>query len=133
MSELSFYEELEQDIKRAYEQSVSTDEAERLAAKFLLAQLEAGRELASLDLDARMKRTNLKALKATVYLECATKPERKPTEAALAALVDSDKLVMQEQDAWDTAEVSRNKIENYLDVFRNAHIYYRSISKGKFE
>lgn len=135
MTKLSFYEELEQNIKSAYESAVSPEEAERLAAKFLLAQLEAGRELAALDLDSRMKKTGLKSLKAAVYLESCSKGEngKKPTEATLAALVDSDKLVCQEQVAYDTAEVERDKLDNYLNIFREAHIFFRGVSKGRFE
>lgn len=130
---MKFYEELEQDIKNAYEVAISTEEAERLAAKFLLAQLETGRELAQLDLDARVKKTGLKAFKATVYLENVAKNEKKPSDVLLQAIVDSDKLVCQEQDAYDNAEVLREKIQNYLNVFRDAHIYFRGVAKGKFE
>lgn len=132
---MTFYEELEQDIRNAYLEPVSPDQAERLAAKFLLAQLEAGRELAALDLDARTKKTNLKAFKAVVYLQHASPADggKKPTEAALAALVDSDRLVTQEQNGWDTAEVERNKLENFLSVCRDGHLYFRALARGRFE
>lgn len=132
---LAFYDELEQDIRNAYERPVETDEAQLLASKFLLAQLNAGRELSNLNLDARMKKTGLKALKAQVYLKHAQTSlgEKKPTEATLSAIVDSDKLVLENQDMFDKAEVERDLIENYLNVFREAHIFMRSLSKGKFE
>lgn len=130
-----FYEELELDIQNAYQNAVDPEQAARLAAKFLLAQLEIGRELATLDLDARMKKTNLKSLKAVVYLEHATPTEggKKPTEATLAALVDSDKLVGMEQGKWDEAEVTRNQLENLLAVCRDGHIFFRKLMEGKFE
>lgn len=130
---MDFYQELENDIKNAYEQNTSAEEAERLAAKFLLAQLEVGRELAAVDLDSRNKKTGVKAFKAVVYLENVAKNEKKPSDVLLQAIVDSDKLVCQEQAAYDAAEVNRNKLENYLNVFRDAHIYFRGIAKGKFE
>lgn len=132
---LGFYEELENDIKNAYEKGVGPDEAERLAAKFLLAQLSAGQELSNLDLSARMKKTGLKACKAEAYLQYAkvTGDAKKPTEAALSAMIDSDKTVLEEQDGLDKAEVQRDLLENYLAVFQEAHLYYRALLKGKFE
>lgn len=125
--------ELESDIKRAYEEAISTEEAERLAAKFLLAQIQVGRELSSVDLDTRTKKVGLKAFRAVVYLEQANKYDKKPTEAALAAYIDSDQLVVKEQTAYDAAEVGKAELENYLHVFRDAHIFFRGIAKGKFD
>lgn len=130
---MTFYEELENDIRKAYEENISTEEAERLAAKFLLAQLEAGRELASLDLDARMKKTGTKEVKAQVYLQHVRANDKKPSDVMLQALVDSDQIVVAQQSSFDTAEVERDRIQNYLNVFRDAHIFYRSVAKGKFE
>ena len=129
----TFCEELTKDIQTAYEGSVTLDDAEKLAAKFLMGQIEAGKELQAADLDTRMRKSGLKAVKAAVYVEAATKGEKKPTEAMLAATVDMDKLVIGEQEAFDGAEVWKNQLENYLDVFRNAHIYFRGMAKGRFE
>lgn len=129
----TFCEELTKDIQTAYEGSLTLDDAEKLAAKFLMGQIEAGKELQAADLDTRMRKSGLKAVKAAVYVEAATKGEKKPTEAMLAATVDMDKLVIGEQEAFDCAEVWKNQLENYLDVFRNAHIYFRGMAKGRFE
>lgn len=129
----TFCEELTIDIQYAYDNSISLDFAEKLAAKFLIGQIEAGKELQAADLDTRMRKSGLKAVKAAVYVEAATKSEKKPTEAMLSATVDMDKLVVGEQQAFDCAEVWKNQLENYIDVFRNAHIYFRGMAKGRFE
>lgn len=120
-------------IQNAYESTPTLNEAEKLAALFLDAQLKVGSKLRSVDLDSRMKKAGLKALRAAVYKEEATKGEKKPTEAMLTALIDSNDLVMQEQLSFDTAEVDKDELVNYLDVFKNAHIYFRGLSKGRFE
>lgn len=125
--------ELEKDIQNAYESSPTIEEAEKLAAKFLIAQLSVGAELAKADLDARMRKTGLKAVKAAVYLEAATKGDKKPSDVLIGAIVDSDKVVSETQDGFDRAEVYRNEFENYLSVFRDAHIYFRTLAKGRFE
>lgn len=134
-TKLSFYEELEQDIRNAYEKATDEDEAKHLAAKFLLAQLDAGRELANLDLDARMKKTGLKACKGTAYLQFASVADggKKPTEATLTSFIDTDKSVIAEQDRLDKAEVERNLVQNYLNVFSEAHIFFRKLSDKRFE
>lgn len=133
MNFTTYCEELEQDIKNAYENSPTIEESEKLAAKFLTAQIETGKALQVADLDSRMRRSGLKAIKAAVYLKAATADSKKPSDVLIGALVDSDKLVMGEQEAFDGAEVYKNRLENYLSVFRDAHIYFRALAKGRFE
>lgn len=127
------YKELENDIKKAYEESPSLDEAERLAAKFLTAQMSVSRELAAIDLDARMKKSGLKAIKSAVYLDGASRGERKPSDTLLQAVIDRDETVQKAQDDFDATEVAKDLLHNYLQIFRDAHIYYRGIARGKFE
>ncbi len=129
----SYLKELELDITNAYESSPTLEEAEKLAAKFLSAQIKVGQELQSADLNARMRKTGLKAIKAAVFLQAATAGDKKPSDKMLEALVDSDKIVGEIQDAFDNAEVLKNQLENYLNIFNNAHIYFRGIAKGRFE
>lgn len=128
---IALCEDLEKDIKNAYEGGVTVDDAEKLAAKFLDAQIQVGNELSTVDLDARMKKQGLKAIKAAVYLEEAGKSDKKPSDVFLAAKVDSSPLVDEAQKAFDSAEVTRNMLDNYLSVFRESHIYFRGISKGQ--
>lgn len=130
---LSFCEELSADIQRTYEESVTIEEAEKLAAKFLSAQLMLTSELQKADLDARMKKSGTKAVKAAVYLEEATKTDKKPSDVMLNNLVDSNELAAGEQERFDQAENYREMLQNYFNVFKEAHIYYRGISKGRFE
>lgn len=128
-----FCEELTKDIQNAYESSPTLEESERLAAKFLNAQIQVGSELSKADLDSRIRKSGVKAIKAAVYMENATKTDKKPSDVMLQAMVDMDQLVIAEQQAFDTAEVYKNELENFLNVFRDAHIYFRTIAKGRFE
>ncbi len=109
------------------------EEAEKLAAKFLSAQLRLANELRTADLDSRMRKAGLKAIKASVYLAAATIVDggKKPTEAALAAMVDSNEIVSGEQSAFDKAECDRDLLQNYFNVFREAHVFFRGISRGQ--
>ncbi len=124
---------LEDKIKNSYEQGVTLEDAEKLAGEFLHAQIVVAGELKKSDLDARMRKSGVKAIKAAVYLDTCSKADKKPTEAQITAIIDSDKIVIGEQEGLDLAEVTREDLERYYDIFRESHIYFRSIAKGKFD
>ena len=126
--------ELENEIRVSYEHGVTLDDAEKLAARFLYAQIQVSVELKKSDLDSRMRKSGVKAVRAAIYTEASTlRDGRKPTEAAISAMVDMNELVQGEQNSFDQAEVDRDDLERYYNIFREAHIYYRGISKGRFE
>lgn len=124
--------QLETKIQKTYESGVSLEEAEKLAAEFLYAQFKVSAELKVTDLDARTKKSGLKAVRAAAYMAAAATGDKKPTEAAIAAMVDTNQMVSTEQDGLDMAEVTRADLERYYDIFLNAHIYFRGVAKGSF-
>lgn len=124
---------LEEKIQAAYTEGLTLNEAEKLAGEFLHGMIAVSSELKSADLSARMRKSGLKAVRAGLYLKTIQNKEKKPTEATLAAMVDSDPVVQGEQDAYDTAEVDRDALERYYNIFKEAHVWARGISRGKFE
>lgn len=129
---IKFYAELSSDIARTYEEGVTLPEAEKLAAKFLTGQLMVSSTLAVIDLDAKMRKAGTKSVRAAVYLEASTSADKKPTEATLAAIVEINEEVKNQQEELDKAEVSRDELQRMYDIFGNAHIYFRGIAKGNF-
>lgn len=129
----AYFQELHQDIMNAYETTPTIEESEKFAAKFLSAQIRVGSELSKADLDSRMKKQGVKAVRAAVYLENATKGDKKPSDVMLQALVDRDEVTTEAQRVFDEAEVYKNELDNYLNVFQNAHLYFRNLSKGRYE
>lgn len=125
--------ELEVKIQDSYESGISLEEAERLATQFLTAQLQVSRELQKADLDARMRKSGVKAIRAAIYLEAATKGDKKPSDVMLEAIVNSNDLVAGEQQRYDEAESALGSLERYYNIFREAHVHFRQLSKGKFE
>ncbi len=128
-----YAQQLEDKIKSAYEDGVNLTQAEQLAAEFLHAQLKVSTELKKYDLDSRMRKSGVKAVRAAVYMSAGSKEGKRPTEAALEAMVNQDSIVCGEQQELDKSEVERDDLQRYYNVFREAHIYFRGISKGKFE
>lgn len=125
--------ELRQVIVDAYEKGVTLDSAERYAALFLEAQLSVSEQLKNADLDRRMRKRGLKALKAGIRSqEIAKNPAKKPTEGVLEDTVALDPIHAQEEEAFDTAEVESEALERDYNIFREAHIYMRGVAKGNF-
>lgn len=123
-------EDLTKQIQDSYETGITVEEAEKLAGKFLYAQIQVSEELRKVDLDARMKKSGVKAIRAAIYLEEVGKSDRKPSDVMLEAIVNRNELVQAEQLGHDEAEVLKNQLDNYMSVFGNAHIYFRNIGKG---
>lgn len=124
---------MEDKIKGAFQEGVSLEDAEKLAGEFLYAQIQVSSQLKTADLDARMRKTGVKAVRAAIYLDGATKGDKKPSDVMLQALVDADPIVQGEQNDYDKAEASKDELERYYNIFREAHIHFRGIAKGKFE
>lgn len=125
---------LELEIQNSYTDGVSLDEAEKLAGQFLHAQMQTSQELSKLDLDSRMRKTGVKAVRAAIYADIVSKATiKKPTEAAIENEIILNEIVQNEQNALDVAEASRDELERYYQIFREAHTYFRQLARGKFE
>lgn len=125
--------ELEKKIQTTYEEGVSLELAERLAAEFLFAMMQVSVQLKTADLDARMRKTGVKAVRGALYQKSVEGAEKKPTEAAIEHAINVNEIAQGEQEGLDKAEVDRAALERYYDIFSNAHIFYRSVSRGKFD
>ena len=130
---MAFCESLKKDITRSYEEGVTMEEAEKLAAKFLDGSLQVGEALKNADLDRRMKKAGVKTIRAAAYLEAASQGDKKPSDKLIEAVIDSDTVVAENQRLFDVAEVEVAALQSYQSVFHEAHIFYRGISKGRFE
>lgn len=122
--------ELEKDIQDAYEQSVTMSEAEKLAAKFLGGQIRLSSALAVIDLDRRMKKRGVKAIKSAVRMEEIKKHDKKPTEGFLDDTVNLSDLVNGEEQSFDEAEVEKEEIDRMFGICHEAHIFFRGVSRG---
>lgn len=123
-------QELEELIQNAYTESITLDQAEKLAGNFLHATLQVSSELSKADLDARTRKSGTKAVRAALYLDVVQNSNKKPTEAQIVALIETDTLCSKQQDRLDSAEVLKAELERFYDIFNQAHIYFRQISKG---
>lgn len=127
-----YCEQLENKIKASYEEGVTLEQAEKLAGEFLGAMMRVSNELRNADLDSRMRKSGVKAIRASAYLAIVGGQDKKPTETHIQSILDKDGVINNEQDALDTAEVLRDNLKRYYDIFNNAHVFYRGVAKGNF-
>ncbi len=125
-------EKLEAKIIDSYENGVTIEDAEKLASEFLYAQLAVSTELKKADMDSRTRKSGVKAIRGALYLNIIQGAEKRPTEAQITALLDTDELVQGEQTSYDEAEVNKAELERYYGIFVNSHIHYKNIAKGSF-
>lgn len=125
-------QELTRIIQDAYEGGITVQEAEKLAGRFLHAQLIVAESLHRSDLDTRMRKSGLKALKAGLYMEEVSKSDKKPSDTLLNNIVDSHDQTKLAQGEFDAREADKEALEVYLSVFKEAHIFFRGIAKGSF-
>lgn len=126
-------EEVTAQITNAYEEGITIPEAERLATRLLSAMLILTEELKVVSLDYRMKKSGVKSVRAAVFLAEVGRHDKKPSDSMLENVVAVSEQVQDEQTKYDEAEVEFQYLENYMSIFREAHIHFRSIAKGKFE
>ena len=122
---------LENKIKNSYEEGVTIEVAERLAGEFLHAQMLLSAEMRKTGLDARMRKSGVKAIRAAIYMEGATKGDKKPSDVLLQAQVDMNDLVMGEQKSYDESEENFTELQRYYDIFTQAHVYFRQLAKAQ--
>lgn len=128
----AFCEALQTKIQETYAADVTMAEAQNLAGEFLDAQMQISDALKSADLDARMRKSGLKAIRGAVYNEIVGKAEKKPTVDSLEHSLNMDEIIVSAQNELDVAETERDDLKRYYDIFHECHIYYRGIGKGSF-
>jgi hypothetical protein len=123
---------LNKKIQESYEQGITLESAERLASEFLFALMQVSTELKKADLNARMRKAGVKAIRGAIYHDIVSKADKKPTEGAIEHQLNTDELVRGEQSQLDEAEVDKAELERHYEIFNNAHIHFRGIAKGSF-
>jgi hypothetical protein len=123
------YEELILDIQQAAESGVRVDRAELLAGKCLFIMNSISVELAKADKDRRMRKRGSKAIRSAVRLEESKRHDKKPPETALDDYCNTSKIVQDEEQAYDEAEVAKEELQRQYDITNECHLYFRGISK----
>lgn len=127
------YESLIQSIIKSSEEGVTIPEAERLAGTSLAIMAELSVDLREADKDRRMRKRGVKAIKSAVRMEEIKKHDKKPTEGYLDDVVNLSTLVSGEEEAFDDSEINKEELERQYGIVKECHLFFRSISKGKFE
>jgi hypothetical protein len=114
-------------LQMAADNIVDPGTAKKTAAEFLSAQMKISEAVHAADFDARKAKIKLKAVKARVYMEAVSGADKKPTEAMLVAIVDSNQEVVDAQIEFDGFEVDCDLLGHYLHTMQESHVYFRSL------
>jgi hypothetical protein len=125
--------ELKADVLRIYEESITIPEAERLAAKFLYAQMEISDEIKTKDLDARMRKAGVETTESQVLLDEIAKHDKKPSDSILTAIVATSSIVNEAKDSMFRAQTETEALKRLYEMLKDAHIFCRGIAKGNYD
>lgn len=123
---------VKEQIEASYEKGMTVSEAEVFATKLLGYMMQLSEAIRSADLDCRMRRAGLKAIRAAMYLEFAAKGDKKPSDVMLDHMINSNPLVQGEQERFDNAEVNKEEIERNFKIFELAHQHFKKMGQGAF-
>lgn len=127
------YQDLISLIEQASDEGVTMEQAEKAAAMTLGIMNSLSELLKLQDKDRRMRKRGLKAIKSAVRMEEVKKHDKKPTESALQDVVDTNEIVMSEEEAFDSSEVDVEELERQYSIAKESHLYFRGVSRGRFE
>jgi hypothetical protein len=122
-------EQLQKRVSEVYENGTTVSQSEEITHELADAEFKLVTMITPLDLDARMRRHGVKQIRAAVYLDIIKNSEKKPTEAQIAAMVDSDSLVSDAQKGYDGAEAALAEAERLLDAVHNSQVVFRTLMK----
>ena len=124
------YKQLVDQIGKAANETVTIEDAERIAGFSLFVMNSLSEQLKTLDIERRMRKSGLKAIKSATRITETKKHDKKPTEGALDDAVNTNELVISEEQAFDDAEVETEETKRQYDIAAESHLYFRSLMKG---
>src|ERR1035437_7680428 len=107
----SICKELSQTIERVYNEGCTILEAERLAARTLSVRMVLADDIKTKDLDARMKKHGVKAIRAKAYMDELVKYDKKPAETFLENAVNTCALVEAAETLYAVADTEKERLE----------------------
>jgi hypothetical protein len=132
MDNKQFIADLELKVRDSYGQGISGQGAQDLAGEFLAAMFQLSDLMGDADLDTRMRKSGLKAVRAGVYMEAATADVKKPSDTFLNELVAAHPHVLELQKAYDEAEVELAELERVFGILKECHVHFRKKSGEGF-
>ncbi len=120
-------------MKIIKEVGVDSSTADALAADFALARLAAIEVRKEIELKAKLKKTSVEAVRGSIYLDIVSKSEKKPTESMLEHILNTDKIVVGEENSLAKLEVETKALTEYADIFKDMHILCRKKVDGNDE
>ena len=126
---------ISKELNIAHSRKYDAVQAELTAALILEAQRELSEFLSDAELISKEKKAEVERVEAEQYFFYKNsekqKEDGKVTDTALTKMVAKDKLVLAAKSEQYQAEADFSKYKNLFGMLKDAHIFFRSIGKGK--
>jgi hypothetical protein len=124
------------ELNIAHSKKYDAVQAELTAALILEAQKELSEFLADAELISKERKAEVERVEAEQYFLYKNKREglggeSKITDTALNRMVAKDKLVLMAKKEQYEAESDFSKYKNLFGMLKDAHVFFRGLSKGK--
>ncbi len=126
----SLIAKVSKELRLAHREKYEMERAERTAALCLTAQIELSQFLAEAELLAKEKKSEVESISSERYYFFKSGAE-KITDVALNRMVDKDEQVRVAKKEQFESESAYNKWKSLMSTLRDAHIYFRGVSKAK--
>ena len=121
------------ELEKASKEKYDAEKAERTAALFLTAQMQLAFFIEDIELNSRHLKNEIERIEAEKYFDAKTSiaDGKKATEGYLTQSIAKDKDVSAAKKAAAAAEADLNKSKYLMSSLKDAHIYFRNLSKNK--
>lgn len=124
-------QDIAKELREAHSFKYDVEKAERTAAQCLEAQRLLAEFLSEAEIFSKERKLEVERLSGEKWFYHKANYEGKTTEATLEALVAKDEDVVAAKKEQYKSEADYRKWLNLLNVLKEAHLYYRNLSRGK--
>jgi hypothetical protein len=119
-------------LQTASREKYDTEEADKTAALFLVAQMKLSFIIEDIELKAKNAKNEIERIEGEKYFEFkTTNSDKKTTENMLVNYVSKSPDIVNAKKECATQEANLKKYLYILNALKDGHIYFRNLSKSK--
>jgi hypothetical protein len=127
-----FVEKCFNEMQEASLNKYDSDKADRTAALFLAAQMKMSFWIEDVEMKAKNAKNEITRIEGEKYFEYkTTNADKKITENMIASGVAKDADIVRARQECVAHEAELKKLNYILGTLKDAHIYFRNLSKNK--
>jgi hypothetical protein len=119
-------------LDKSSRERMDTEQADKVAALFLVAQMKLAIHLQDVEMLSRQSKNNIERVEGEKYFEFKNSSgDKKITADMLSSMVAKDADVVKAKNDFTKNESDLKKYTHVLNVLKDGHLFYRNASKTK--